>query len=100
MTDEQTQKLTRLFLKIIAGIVFTDLEALPDGYIIMYAEKICNDIGEASDGNKILSGMVHYGIITKRSELNGQSYYTHNLPKTIQANHHVTNNFRTKGQRD
>ena len=31
MTDEQTQKLTRLFLKIIAGIVFTDLEALPDG---------------------------------------------------------------------
>lgn len=100
MTDEQTQKLTRLFLKIIAGIVFTDLEALPASYIKIYAEKICRDVGETGSGENIFNGMIKLNILTFSAEYNGEPYYTHNIPKTIQVNHYVTNDHRTKRSRD
>ncbi len=99
--DNKTlHKAVMLFYKAIAGIVFTDHEALPASYILSYAEKICSDIGEASNGENIIKGMIKMNILKFSAELNGEHYYTHNLPKTIQANYHATNNFRTKGQRD
>ena len=96
MTDEQAKKLTRLYLKMMAGIIFTDHEALPASYIISYAEKICNDVGEASNGYNIIAGMIKLDILKLSAELNGEKFYTHTVPKTIQANFHAANDFRTK----
>ena len=92
--DAQT-KMTRLYLKMMAGIIFTDKEALPQDYIIAYAEKICDDIGEASNGYNILKMMVKMEIIKVSATLHGDNFYTHNLPKTIQVNFHAANHYRT-----
>ena len=96
LSPEAQTKMTRLYLKMMAGIIFTDKEALPEYYIISYAEKICNDVGEASNGYNIIAGMIKMDILKLSTELNGEQYYTHNLPKTIQANFHAANDFRTK----
>jgi hypothetical protein len=80
---------------MMAGIIFTDHEALPASYIISYAEKICNDVGEASNGYNILAGMIKMDILKLSAELNGEKFYTHNLPKTIQVNFHAANHHRT-----
>lgn len=92
--DAQT-KMTRLYLKMMAGIIFTEKEALPEDYIIAYAEKICNDVGEASNGYNILKMMVKLDIIKVMTTLHGINFYMHTLPKTIQANFHAANNYRT-----
>ena len=95
MAPEAQTKITRLYLKMMAGIIFTEKEALPQDYIIAYAEKICNDVGEASNGYNILKMMVKLDIIKVSATLHGDNFYTHTLPKTIQVNFHAANNYRT-----
>ena len=95
MAPEAQIKMTRLYLKMMAGIIFTEKEALPQDYIIAYAEKICDDIGEASNGYNILKMMVKMDIIKVSATLHGDNFYTHNLPKTIQVNFHAANHYRT-----
>jgi hypothetical protein len=95
LSPEAQTKMTRLYLKMMAGIIFTDKEALPEDYIIAYAEKICGDVGEASNGYNIIAGMIKMDILKISAELNGEKFYTHTLPKTIQANFHAANHYRT-----
>lgn len=95
MAPEAQIKITRLYLKMMAGIIFTEKEALPQDYIIAYAEKICDDIGEASNGYNILKMMVKMDIIKVSATLHGDNFYTHTLPKTIQVNFHAANHYRT-----
>ena len=95
MAPEAQIKITRLYLKMMAGIIFTEKEALPQDYIIAYAEKICDDIGESSNGYNILKMMVKMDIIKVSATLHGDNFYTHTLPKTIQVNFHAANHYRT-----
>ena len=95
LSPEAQTKMTRLYLKMMAGIIFTEKEALPEDYIIAYAEKICDDIGEASNGYNILKMMKKMDIIKWSGTSRGENFYIHTLPKTIQANFHAANNYRT-----
>jgi hypothetical protein len=95
LSPEAQTKMTRLYLKMIAGIIYTDKEALPEYYIIAYAEKICNDVGEATNGYNILTGMIKMDILKISDTLHGDNFYTHTLPKTIQVNYHAANHYRT-----
>ena len=95
LSPDAQNKMTRLYLKMMAGIIFTEKEALPESYIIAYAEKICDDIGEASNGYNILKMMKKMDIIKWSGTSRGENFYIHTLPKTIQANFHAANNYRT-----
>jgi methionine-rich copper-binding protein CopC len=86
MAPEAQTKMTRLYLKMMAGIIFTDQEALAHYYIVQYIEHIYKCIGEAVKGEKVLAGMVKEGILKVTQTHNETNYYIHTLPRTIQVN--------------
>ena len=79
-----TNKPNRLLYKLIAGLIYTDIEMRPKHELERYAEHICATIGEAVDPSRLLANMVsHEVIILDRTDKNGVSWYRHNLPKTL-----------------
>jgi Fe2+ or Zn2+ uptake regulation protein len=89
---ERSEKVEKLYLKILAGVIFTDHEALPQYFIISYIESSCKHVGEIVNGYNVLKSMERHGIVKPSGVHSEESYYTHNLPRTIQANfpNHIT----------
>jgi Fe2+ or Zn2+ uptake regulation protein len=89
---ERSEKIEKLYLKILAGVIFTDHEALPQYFIISYIEASCKHVGEIVKGYNVLKSMEKHGIIKPSNAHGEETYYTHNLPRTLQANfpNHIT----------
>jgi hypothetical protein len=83
---QRSAKTQQLYLKILAGVIFTDKEALAADYIVRYIEYSCKAVGEIVNGSNTLLAMVKNGIIKPGGTYDEVIYYTHNLPRTIQAN--------------
>jgi hypothetical protein len=79
-----TNKPTRLFYKLLAGFIFTDIEYKSKEELEMYSEFICNTIGEVVDSKRLISNMVSHNVITLvHTDKHGMNWYSHNLPKTL-----------------
>jgi len=78
-----TNKPTRLLYKLLAGLIYTDIELRPKHELEAYATAICATIGEAVDGERLISNLVSNGVLTLARTQNGVEYYIHNLPKTL-----------------
>jgi hypothetical protein len=78
-----TNKPTRLLYKLLAGLIYTDIEMRPKHELERYAEHICETIGEAVDGERLISNLVSNGVLTLARTEKGVEYYIHNLPKTL-----------------
>ena len=90
-----SSKPTRLLYKLLAGLIYTDIELRPRHELENYAEHICATIGEAVDPTRLLSNMIsNEVIIFDRTDKNGVSWYRHNLPKTL-AHDYQRDNQRT-----
>ena len=78
-----TNKPTRLLYKLIAGIIYTDIELRPKHELERYAEHICATIGEAVDAERLVANMISHKVITLVATERGVEYYRHNLPDTL-----------------
>jgi hypothetical protein len=78
-----TNKPTRLLYKLLAGLIYTDIELRPKHELEAYATAICATIGEAVDGERLISNLVSNGVLTLARTEKGIEYYIHNLPKTL-----------------
>jgi len=89
---KRSEKVEKLYLKILAGVIFTDHEALPQYFIINYIEASCKHVGEIVNGYNVLKSMERHGIVKHSGVNSEETFYTHNLPRTIQANfpNHIT----------
>ena len=82
-----TTKPTRLLYKLLAGLIYTDIELRPKHELEAYATAICATIGEAVDGERLIANLVSNGVLTLRRTEKGVEYYSHNLPKTLSHRH-------------
>ena len=78
-----TNKPNRLLYKLLAGLIYTDIELRPKHELEAYATAICATIGEAVDGERLISNLVSNGVLTLARTEKGVEYYIHNLPKTL-----------------
>jgi hypothetical protein len=83
----EQNKPVRLLYKLIAGLMYTDIELRPKHELEAYATAICATIGEAVDGERLIANLVSNGVLTLRRTEKGVEYYSHNLPKTLSHRH-------------
>lgn len=82
-TDDQYRVMKNLFMRLLLGIVYTDQEARPKDEIIIYIDKITEDVGAPFHADRIFTKMVEDNLLIFVQEIQGMGYYAHNLPKTL-----------------
>lgn len=93
-TEEQYRVMKNLFMRLLLGIVYTDIEARPKDEIISYIGKITEDVGAPFNADRIFSRMVEDNLLIFAQEKDGMGFFTHNLPKTL-AHDYKRDNQRT-----
>ena len=76
-------KASQLLYRLIAGMVFTDIEARPKWEIETAAWKMAMDVGMQIDAERLVANMVSHKVITLAATDKGIEYYRHNLPNTL-----------------
>jgi hypothetical protein len=82
-SEEQYRVMKNLFMRLLLGIVYNDLEARPKDEIINYIGKITEDVGAPFNADRIFSKMVEDNLLIFAQEKDGMGFFTHNLPKTL-----------------
>ena len=85
------KKALKLTCKMLIGLIYTDIEARPKNEIVSYALHIINTLGEHFNAEAAVEYMIRNKWLILRQEVNGVSYYTHNLPKTLSHRHERPN---------
>ena len=78
-----TNKPKRLLYKLLAGLIYTDIELRPKHELERYAEHICETIGEVVNGKRLIANLIKHEIITLEHIDKDIEYYICNLPKTL-----------------
>ena len=76
-------KASQLLYRLIAGVVFTDIEARPKGEIETAAWKMAMDVGIQVDAERLVANMISHKVITLVATERGVEYYRQNLPNTL-----------------
>ena len=73
----------RLLYKLLAGLIYTDIELRPKHEFELYAEHICETIGEVVNGKILIANLIKHEIIILKHIDKEIEYYIYNLPKTL-----------------
>ena len=79
----ESKKPTQLLYRLIAGVVFTDIEARSRQEIETAAWKMAMDVGMQVDAERLVANMISHKVLTLAATEKGIEYYRHNLPNTL-----------------
>lgn len=79
----ESNKPTQLLYRLIAGVVFTDVEARSRQEIEKAAWNMAMDVGIQVDAERLVANMISHKVLTLTATEKGVEYYKHNLPNTL-----------------